>query len=525
MVSLRHASALFLALSPVASAQWPDESLIALPEGAWGVQLRVADLDGDQDQDLVMFSRVTGALDWFENDGSGGWIRHSIDSLGAFAAHFDLVDVNDDGRQDIVASRFVTSLGADELLWLENPGAGSVWTSHGVPTGFTMIVKDLTVLDMDGDGLDDLLLSANDSLGYTNHLALRNTGATLEPTVNVAVHSSLTSASAADIDGDGKKDLLFVRQNFPFPSWRRNQSVPGTISWGSGGSLPDCQEALALDLDSDGDQDLLCRVSGLGPDLFLSENLGGVMGPLQSAPGLPTQDIPAGPMERADLDGDGDEDVLVGIPLGGVRALHVLGNQANGSFATALQVTPGPTFDAPLDHDFADLDGDGDLDVVVAWQDYDGVDSIRVFWNERTFGDDVLCMTQPNSTGAVAELSVTGSGHVAVNGTHLVASGLPASSFTMFVVGTQTIAGTIPPGSSGTLCLGGTLGRYVGPGQLLTSDATGTVVLPIDLTSTPLANHPTVSAGQTLHFQAWFRDVVGGAATSHFTLARSVTFQ
>jgi hypothetical protein len=83
-----------------------------------------------------------------------------------------------------------------------------------------------------------------------------------------------------------------------------------------------------------------------------------------------------------------------------------------------------------------------------------------------------------------------------------------------------------PGGSQGNLCLGGSIGRYVGPGQIQQSGSTGTVSLAIDL-----AQHPTptglvgVLPGETWNFQCWYRDAVGGMATSNFSDGYEVTFQ
>ena len=83
-----------------------------------------------------------------------------------------------------------------------------------------------------------------------------------------------------------------------------------------------------------------------------------------------------------------------------------------------------------------------------------------------------------------------------------------------------------PGGSDGNLCLGGSIGRYVGPGQIVNSGATGSFTLPLDLTQTPT---PTglvaIAAGETWNFQAWHRDAVGGFATSNFTDGLAVQFQ
>ena len=82
-------------------------------------------------------------------------------------------------------------------------------------------------------------------------------------------------------------------------------------------------------------------------------------------------------------------------------------------------------------------------------------------------------------------------------------------------------------GSQGNLCLGGNIGRFVGPGQVMDSGASGSFAMTVNLNAMPaptLSGTVAVQPGDTWNFQAWHRDSVGGMATSNFTDAVSVTF-
>ncbi|MEZ6014578.1 MAG: hypothetical protein R3F49_05650 [Planctomycetota bacterium] len=84
----------------------------------------------------------------------------------------------------------------------------------------------------------------------------------------------------------------------------------------------------------------------------------------------------------------------------------------------------------------------------------------------------------------------------------------------------------MPGGSRGTLCLSGAIGRYIGPGQILQANPTGGIALALDLLQHPTPNgFVQVTAGETWHFQAWYRDAFMGSATSNFTDGISVTAQ
>ncbi|MEZ6018408.1 MAG: hypothetical protein R3F49_25155 [Planctomycetota bacterium] len=136
------------------------------------------------------------------------------------------------------------------------------------------------------------------------------------------------------------------------------------------------------------------------------------------------------------------------------------------------------------------------------------------------------CAAVANSTGATGRMSATGNAVVAANNVILEASDLPNGSFGFFL--TSRSAGFVanPGGSQGNLCLSGSVGRFVGPGQIQNSGTIGAIQLAIDLTSQPT---PTglvaVQAGETWNFTAWYRDVVSGSATSNFADGLEITFQ
>ncbi len=107
----------------------------------------------------------------------------------------------------------------------------------------------------------------------------------------------------------------------------------------------------------------------------------------------------------------------------------------------------------------------------------------------------------------------------------MAASSLPQNAFRFFFI--TSAAGNVanPGGSLGVLCLSGSIGRYVGPGQVQNSGTAGAISLPLDLTQLPQPmGLVAVQPGETWDFQAWYRDSVGGQAVSNFTDGLEVTF-
>jgi len=128
-----------------------------------------------------------------------------------------------------------------------------------------------------------------------------------------------------------------------------------------------------------------------------------------------------------------------------------------------------------------------------------------------------------NSTGVGATLRGQGSKVLADNDVTLIAEAMPANTVGYFLASTD--AGFIPGagGSSGNLCLGGSIGRYAG--NVLSSGSGGTFQLQIDVTNIAQPTGGVAAmVGETWRFQAWYRDFTV-FATSNFTHALAITFE
>lgn len=126
-----------------------------------------------------------------------------------------------------------------------------------------------------------------------------------------------------------------------------------------------------------------------------------------------------------------------------------------------------------------------------------------------------FCDSGPNSSGAPATLSATGSTSIAASDLTLVASNVPESTFGLFYFGAATIS--VPLGN-GLRCVDGVLGRYPVIGPTVGSIQSQPVQTP------NLPGGTLVQSGDTLHFQFWFRDVASGDERVDLSDGYSVTF-
>ena len=252
---------------------------------------------------------------------------------------------------------------------------------------------DPAFADIDGDGDMDLFIGEYDgAIKY-----FENNGTTANPifkaplTNPFGLDSTNTYAfiSLADLDNDGDVDLLVGEYNGNFkyfentgsstsPSFGTPQTNPFGITTVSDFAIPEF-----ADLDADGDIDLL--VGEAYGVLKYFKNIGSAASPQFAAPvtnpfGITSTSVFAFP-SFADLDKDGDLDMLVGEYYGALKYFKNTGSAANPQFAApvtnpfGLDTTNYYAFPA-----FADLDGDGDMDLLVG--EYSG--NMQYFENLTT---------------------------------------------------------------------------------------------------------------------------------------------
>ncbi|MCP3918998.1 MAG: choice-of-anchor B family protein [bacterium] len=142
---------------------------------------------------------------------------------------------------------------------------------------------------------------------------------------------------------------------------------------------------------------------------------------------------------------------------------------------------------------------------------------IIVWHGEPIVGENYCSPATPNSSGLPGRIHALGSAEASLNDLSLRAINLPSNEFGYFL--TSLAQGSfMPPGSMGTICLGGQIARF--NGQVQNTGIEGAFEVSIDLGNIPTSPSQAVVAGQTWYYQGWFRD----GASSNLTDGTEVDF-
>jgi hypothetical protein len=330
---------------------------IASPGGKNFGQTSVVDVDGDGDLDFIS-GRQFGEVFWFENEGAGRWRQHLIGQDARTDVGGVAFDVDGDGWVDQASGG----------TWFRNPGeprAAAGWERF---ENGAIAAHDNLAADIDGDGKLDLVSILDKAGVYWYAVPDDPTGHWVEHRVlGVTTPQCHGGLAVGDIDGDGDLDMARVDR------WLENADGRGTawmehkaFDFGKVGPWGIQTRAKLVDLDRDGDVDLIQAEGDVldGRVAWFENRLrdGGEWLPHPiKAPGH-KQDFHS--LCVADFDNDGDLDIFTGGgPL--TQGEHVWflwenGDGRGGEWVEHVVQRGLETHESVS----ADVDGDGDVDVL-----------------------------------------------------------------------------------------------------------------------------------------------------------------
>ena len=233
------------------------------------VHLSQGDLTGNGREDFVVseYGNMLGALSWIENISDDSYKRHEL-FVDDGSTKTEITDINKDGKNDIIALKANSDEGLD---WYINKGNGIFDRQRKLRFPPTNGSTHFQLVDFNQDGKEDILYSNGDNGDYTPllkpyhgiHLYLRE-DEEYEESLFLPLNGVYQS-EAIDFDQDGDMDIAAVSFHPDFAN-NPQESFVIFINDGADNFTPYTIEQHAdsrwmrfvtSDIDSDGDIDIL----------------------------------------------------------------------------------------------------------------------------------------------------------------------------------------------------------------------------------------------------------------------------
>ena len=355
----------------------------------------MADINGDGKPDLIVANSGDNTVSVLLNTTAPGAATPTFAVQQTFATgngpvSVTAADINGDGKPDLIVANSGDNT-VSVLLNTTAPGAATPTfaVQQTFATGNGPV--SVTAADINGDGKPDLIVANS---GDDTVSVLLNTTAPGAATPSFATQQSFAagdvpvSVTAADVNGDGKPDLI-VANNGTFPGntvsvLLNTTASPSTVldaqsfavqqTFATGIAPSEPQSVTTVDVNGDGK-----------PDLIVANLAGGIHNAVSvllnaTAPGAATPSFAAyqtfacnaqaSSVTTADVNGDGKPDLIVGNNAdSNPNTVSVLLNTTAPGAATvsfAAQQTFASGGRIPASVAAADVNGDGKPDLIVA---------------------------------------------------------------------------------------------------------------------------------------------------------------
>jgi hypothetical protein len=412
-------------------------------------------------------------------------------------------DLNGDGKIDFAVGTGLNAANPAQVSIEVGHGDGT-FQSAGAPNAVgpagNDFIRSMTAADLDGDGKPDLITAnfvGNSITVLQNTTSAPGATPTFVAQPPISLGSGVTQAPfwiiPADVDGDGKTDLIVAGFQTNTISVLRNTSTgPGNFSFAlSQFTIPGAglRAVEAADIDGDGKVDLVTANINAGTLSVLHNastgpgNVNFVLTSTVSVPGTKPQAL-----VLADFDGDHKPDVAFADQFAGnPGAVYVLTNQQlnqGGSFPNATKLTMPVSPSQAFGLVAGDFNGDGNTDLAVATT----TPTVYVFYGHgdgtfpalESYTNPVMVQPQRIASGDFngdgAPDLIVSNGNGTYNGESILLNKAAATSFQVTPATTTPGAGTSFNVTVTALSGGAPYQNYLGTVTLTSDDSNATTL-------------------------------------------------
>ncbi len=334
--------------------------------------LKILDFDKDGKNDIIATTKYSGKIGWFKQNNLRGFSDFKeISNNVSFVKDFLVEDLTNDGHLEIITA----NSNANEKLSKFEIDSHTNSYKETIIDFFMSPAFVVKITDLDNDGKNDIISGFNSILWNKNH---GNNDFSSHILISETIGNLVTDIEFLDFDQDGFLDIIAGRQD-KIEFYKNNNGLNFSLEK----IIPVqyfVEEIELKDINNDGVEDILIA-HNYGPNPlskiinngnFNFQDIEPIYNPRN---GIYYKDYS---FKSADLDNDGDNDIVVGEK--DKSRLIWLENDGSGNF---VNMTIASSI-ACSDIDLGDIDNNGTIDIVVSGDDDYSKNDLYFFINNRS---------------------------------------------------------------------------------------------------------------------------------------------
>ncbi len=391
-------------------------------DGVWNSSIAFSDVNGDGNEDVLITglnSSNDNISKLYLNDGAGNFNEMQPSPSFEFIDNSTFVfsDINGDGIEDLIITGGPASFNQLTKLYI-NDGTGNFTEILDTPID-GIIRGSMAFSDVNGDNTEDLLITGKKNFGRIITKLYTNDGLGNFTEIMSSPFDSVFNSFVAfsDVNGDGNEDFiitgedesgvliskLYLHNSDSLANFAEVEDTPFEgVRFGS---------IAFSDVNSDGNKDVLINGENSSGNkstkLYLNDGLGN----FNEMQETPFPDVLGNSIAFSDVNGDGIEDLFIAgknDSFDKVSKLYI--NDGSGNFTEKT----GNPFDGISSGSiaFSDVNGDGNQDLLITGENssFDRIAKLYTNDGSGNFTDTAITPLDGVFNGSVAFSDVNGDG-------------------------------------------------------------------------------------------------------------------